>query len=672
MNQSEYPVVPGHGQLHFLITGILCLWFASLQAQQFFTRTYTVVNGLPSSVVQDVTQDSSGAIWCATRKGISSYNGYAWTTYSNIGDQPGYGYDFIRCDEKGTLWTVSNFNRAEVHFFRENRWETFNTNRNFTYSKGFVGFEVYHHNGAPVIVIATADSGIFIFSGGKWKNLTVKEGMTGRYIHKITLLNKKIFVATNNGMTVIRDEKPEPLLAWKPPYDSREIVCIYAKPGRESGSGLPLLWLMGHNWIGKLEEGHFTDYSRDFLLQTNEEQMFGLISPDGNDGIFFGNYLTLYYYSYLTGKTEILSQKNGMVGDGAFAILTDRESNTWIAGKMGLTCIPASRFTNLTSLHGLKEDDVTSALELRPGECVFAHNGVLTFFKDHKASYLSLVREGMLQAHEIRIQDMQVDLKGDLWVAASKLGLARIDAARNITWYRNTEGLPGRIVSVTENADGVIYASNVEGMYRFTGSRFEKVPLQWVEGIRKIVSFNGKLFLLTYESGLVEYNGRQLIRYNSKLNPQANSIFSFLRDSKGRTWVGTAGGIYTIENNALVKSPVIPPSEIDHPVYLILEDRIGCIWFGADNGLYRWNGSMMNHFTVRDGVSGPDINRDAGFIDHQNFIWFGSNNGLTKIGGGFRPPDRQNTPSEDHPGEADRIIRHVQSHPGCHFEQSSA
>jgi signal transduction histidine kinase/CheY-like chemotaxis protein len=90
--------------------------------------------------------------------------------------------------------------------------------------------------------------------------------------------------------------------------------------------------------------------------------------------------------------------------------------------------------------------------------------------------------------------------------------------------------------------------------------------------------------------------------------------------------VGTLAGLYREERGALV--PETRP-RIDRPVYLAFEDGAGDAWFGTDHGVYRWDGTDLRHYTVRDGLAGQEVNRAAGLAAPDGGVWIGTSRGLS-------------------------------------------
>jgi PAS domain S-box-containing protein len=91
-------------------------------------------------------------------------------------------------------------------------------------------------------------------------------------------------------------------------------------------------------------------------------------------------------------------------------------------------------------------------------------------------------------------------------------------------------------------------------------------------------------------------------------------------------WAGTSVGLFRTEGDRLVEET---SPRVERPVYFIVRDRAGRIWFGTDNGVVRWDGQNLESFTVREGLVGRETNRAAGMMDSQGLLWFGTEQGVT-------------------------------------------
>ncbi len=68
--------------LKFIISFILSWMWLNCYTQEFYTKNYTVNDGLPSSEILDMLQDGEGYLWFATSYGICRYDGYEFKTFT--------------------------------------------------------------------------------------------------------------------------------------------------------------------------------------------------------------------------------------------------------------------------------------------------------------------------------------------------------------------------------------------------------------------------------------------------------------------------------------------------------------------------------------------------------------------------------------------------------------
>ncbi|MEM9686046.1 MAG: histidine kinase [Bacteroidota bacterium] len=84
------------------------LFYAVISAQNPHPafRQYTVEDGLPSSEVYQIKQDSKGYIWFATGNGVSRFNGYEFENFSMNNGLPDNTVFDIYEDHKGRIWFI--------------------------------------------------------------------------------------------------------------------------------------------------------------------------------------------------------------------------------------------------------------------------------------------------------------------------------------------------------------------------------------------------------------------------------------------------------------------------------------------------------------------------------------------------------------------------------------
>jgi signal transduction histidine kinase/ligand-binding sensor domain-containing protein len=608
----------------------LFLFASGIQAQRFFTRTYTAADGLSSGSVHGATQDTAGLLWFATRFGISCYDGQVWQNHNRRMGLLGNGYNWIICDEKGTLWALSNSGKLIPERHNGKRWEPYEApgapQRNLRYC----GFLVFYEKKDPVVVAASPDSGLYICRNKAWTRIKLSKEHFHTSVYGISYHDGQIWCATSQGLILVRNERVDDSFAGKLALPAKTILGVAVDKSYHTLTGQLKVWLLGNDWMGYYTNGRFTMMASGFKLKTGSGIDRAFTCPDGEGGFYFGNPNYVYHYSTFIDRLTLLNKKNGLISEGGTSVLIDREKNAWITGYMGITCLPRPRFTNFTVTEGLADNEVCCALELSPGKFIFGHYGVLSILEGEQFTYLYLDYTNKKEIHETRIIDLMKDRHANLWIAASYLGFAKIDGGRKVTWFNEKNGLKGVAGSVAEAGDGTIYlATNTNLYYLHHGRLVEyNLPERNAYGIRKIIPGSDQnLYFASFTAGIFEVDKNGKVRQYKSSVPDGNNTYTVFIDSRGQRWAGTAAGLFSMNDSILDKTKVDP--KIDSPVYLILEDHQDQLWFGTDLGVFRWNGKRMDHFTIMDGLAGMEVNRDAGLVDDQGKIWFGTINGLT-------------------------------------------
>jgi ligand-binding sensor domain-containing protein len=68
--------------IKIIIFSLLLLPFRNGFSQQYFIKTYTIEDGLPTRFINDACQDNAGLMWFATNYGVSKYDGFSFTNYN--------------------------------------------------------------------------------------------------------------------------------------------------------------------------------------------------------------------------------------------------------------------------------------------------------------------------------------------------------------------------------------------------------------------------------------------------------------------------------------------------------------------------------------------------------------------------------------------------------------
>lgn len=107
---------------HLLIYMVLSIYLSGLYAQQPVFKHFTVDDGLPSSEVYNVIQDSKGYMWFSSDKGVSCFDGYHFKTFSAQDGLSDNTVFEIAKDSKGQLWFCSF--SGKIFYFKNSRFFT--------------------------------------------------------------------------------------------------------------------------------------------------------------------------------------------------------------------------------------------------------------------------------------------------------------------------------------------------------------------------------------------------------------------------------------------------------------------------------------------------------------------------------------------------------------------
>ncbi len=613
-------------------------------AQRYKVTQYAEADGLGNSSTYDISQDSIGKMWFATRAGISSYDGSTWENFNANDGLHGRGSAFVEVDEKGIIWALSLRSPFYLTAFNGDRWEIIFPIKRTEELSLYRSLSVHYENNKPVVLIGTKDKGVLVNRHGKWTNYTESNGLLSDIITATCFVQDSIFVASSRGINIIFNNRISILDKQKLGFPDNNIIGMCSQRITDDDQDKYIVWIAGKDWLGYISEQEFILVSSDINITVDKQYNSIYLLPDQDYGIYIYNEFSVTYFDLDTKESNSLGLKNGLISEGAISIFIDRERNTWIAGGRGVNKIQSKRFANYYKENGLSDNEVTSVEEISPGKYVFGHIGALTFYENGVFNKLELTSPSS-NWHEKRVMDISIGNDHNIWIAVGSLGVGCIDINKKIKWFGEKEGLLGRITSVISTSSGKIYASSFKGFFVLSENKFELVKTEGLGDpkIRKIFETkDGSLYCARYNDGIYKLKNGMLesIKYDGE--KAFNSTYSVWESPEGDILVGTLGGLLKIQDSVLVKFNDIP---LERPVYLIINDHKGQIWFGSDNGIYRWDGNDLEHFSVNEGLAGHEINRDAGLLDSNNNLWFGTNNGVSLYKGKYDYSDDPEIPA---------------------------
>ena len=193
---------------------VLMLSIFPVFAQSFQVHSYTEDDGLPSSTVYDVAQDSSGLMWFAPRAGVASYDGISWSVYFASDGLPGPNVLRIEVDHQGTIWALdevaaaTDTSRIYISYLKGQRWQTvphISIPRPLNPDSDLI-MKLISKGNDPVLAVGVRLNGIYLWTDGHWVFLSPEDGIT-LPVNAIVPWKDQFDVATGSGLAVINGTK---------------------------------------------------------------------------------------------------------------------------------------------------------------------------------------------------------------------------------------------------------------------------------------------------------------------------------------------------------------------------------------------------------------------------------------------------------------------------------
>lgn len=600
--------------------------FSPAQAQEYLVRSYTRAHGLPSATVKSIDQGPDGQVWIGTLGGVARHDGAAWHAIGVPDPLPWSDYLYVRCLAGGQVMALAPHARAMLAIFDGRTWSFHDGPENLAWVLlGEVpGVAATLVDGRPRILVAAGGDGAYSWDG-TWRHLGETAGLPGRDVRGVEARDGVFWIATDGGLARLDrgglDSSPGSLI----PAAARELRGIALAPGTAAEE--PTLWLAGVRRIDRLQRGVWSS------VAALPEALAGQAGPlrllvAGDGAVIVGGSRSVFRIEPDRGTAERLDLLSGLTTLRANAFLRDREGLVWIAGDRGLSRLVSRRFATYRRRHGLLENEVSAIAEASPGVLVLGHNDGLSVLTGREFRTIAFppLPGGWMASQ--RVQDLEPDGRGGVWVAATDRGLGHLTAGGELRWPLPDR--PSGDVVTVRMAGGTLFFGGRQGLFRLAGSRAVPATAEPFTTLRRLVRrTDGSLLLLSAGRGVWSWDSRDGVhRLTPPTSGPGENVFAAWEEAPGKVWIGSRGGLQILSDGQLVPPPAALRAQ--RPVYAITADRAGNVWLGSDGDLTRWDGRVAKVYTPADGLAGWESNRAALMVDSDGNLWSGSEAGVSR------------------------------------------
>lgn len=580
-------------------------------------KYFTKEDGISSSSINHIAQDSTGFIWIATHDGLYKYDGYDFTAFfSKQNDStslPGNIINYIYSDSGGRLWIATNngiclYNEDLDNFIRISDRSRLaglprspvnhiaeDPNGNIYISSNRFIFR-YNAETKEFITVCSFEKGtINDFLIGRDYNIWIAgSGNSGLFRENLKTLKDEIVLVAGNDNNILKNTLVNGIAL----VNEKLWIATF-------GGGIKMLESNADNLYGypfnnsdeSLAVGVFSDnnnniWSTDFT---------GLKILDKQSNTFVG------FYPRLNDPQSIRGFVKG--------VFQDRQGNYWIYHEPGGVGI-SMRLKGFTHFDNNAQD----------------------FWHTSDASILSL----------------QEDSKGNLWIGYANGGIDIFDWQNGTTLRYVNDGPEkfslgrGAVLCIYRDRQGIMWIGTYlgglqyfdeekNGFVSFVNNQNDTNSIAGND-IRSIVEDNeGNLWLAVHSKGVDKFDrtNNRFIHYNNTNNKLSNNwTFQVLVDFKGDLWVATAWGLNHLRKEESMFRNYLSifndsTGLTNNLVTTLYEDDNHTIWAGTPSGLNRFN-TDKNNFTQYSNIFGSnDITGIEG--DIENHLWVSNRLGISVL-----------------------------------------
>ncbi|MGB0402804.1 MAG: sensor histidine kinase [Salibacteraceae bacterium] len=545
-----------------IITFIVVVSFSSKGfSQNFHFKNFQVENGLPSSQIYDIKQDSKGNIWLASDLGLTQYNSYTFTSYSEKDGLSDNAIVKLFVDHNNWVWCLGA-NRS-ITIFRNDSIIPY-TQANALIDS--VGYDFIR--------------GIYVDQDSKLY-LSISQ----------PCYEKAYALAMDSKGNIERIKYNEGFY-----YDPIKTDFF----GGNSCPGTPSI-------LQTQNKKHVFHPTHGSILSVAYNNNKGYIITD-KKVMDFGNIKAHYFSSTPTGSSLIDSRGNLWVSTYSgilffkkssmvyqpiellknrtiTSVMEDQDGSIWIGTQSkGVYFIKNTQALVFDNLFGIEEPNITSI-----------GGGKSVYFSDSRNNQYQFDGNSVnkMGTATSAIQDIIIynwsplfienQRRGDTHYSFFKNGLCITEGNNKTIWVGKINGFAAyknkievfnsaslkfkyRVNSIYIDSNQNIWLGTLSGLFKFNGKTIDLIEATKGFRIDKIDFWKGKIVFSSRGEGVGIINENDITFYNQE-NGLISNFTNDLQVYGDEIWVATNGGISQIKNDvirSITKADGIPTSEINN------------------------------------------------------------------------------------------------------------
>lgn len=611
---------------------IWILWYSAigLIAQTPYYFQYNTEDGLPSSEVYDVEMDSTGLIWFSTDRGVCTYDGYDFKTYTSqngLADNTNFN---IYKDSKERLWFTGHSGRISIYdknrfypyphndsllTFTDGYWladvieireDLMLTSKN--YSQTINAFFIKELN--PPIELQRAEI-VEILPTIKMEDELIILGEKKQGLHYYINYNKPLnpyylilnavfqgdFVIYHQNSTLSKSDLNGRVL---------DVITFNQQISRTYIDDTGNLWVGTANGLFYFEnsdltqvpEKYFEGYHISGILQDQEGSFW--ITTNQNGVLFVPSFDIKCFRLENLERTEKRHLSIGKLEKHIFFGTADSKIIA-IDEDLKIRKIPTQKdvFTQVRYINRNNEN-----LNFSNGNLLTEKNGKIAILEKSKKrnGYVKLLNNG---------ETLSFSRRGFLIYRGNKKNIISVETDKKFT---------EKITIAFQDSDDIIWIGGLKGLFKITDYNYGEVKPVLYEGENPFGRINdiygtptGDRWIATIGNGLFYHTADTLFQLRAIDGLNSDLINQIMMTNDSTVWLATNKGVdvfnYRFEQNELVISNINNLTTKDGLSSNYINDIDywkGQIWLATNNGISSFTPDVLNkkYPTIQ-----PSINR---------------------------------------------------------------
>ncbi len=544
-------------------------------------RRYTVDNGLPSSVVYHVFQDTNGYIWFATANGVSRYDGYRFENFdlqSGLVDNDVFE---IYEDYKHRIWFIPM--SGKLAYYENGKVVSYKYNNkikdHLPSSRGPIKCSFYVDNLDNIYLGLKQFGLISISPEGIYRKHQVEKDIN---ISAEELSNRKILISSPNHY----DQK---YFRFQGNYQSFKISL--------------------------LNQIHYKGYIHHHL--------FFQTAPDSS----LICSLMQSIFKVKSGKVITNVRKNQEI----IWMSIDGKNNLWVAPQGGgIECYSNYDIEKKPQMNFLRDIQVTSVLQDREGAYWFSslNDGV---FYCSEINFVNYSKENDLFDNRINA----ITANHDEVYIGYEFGFIDLLKNNKITHFYSNNNLV-KYSSVRniliDSLNKSIWVSSIDKIYLIKNNQvigLGRTPNKITINPREVIksSFGG--YWIGSTTGLVKYVNGKFIYDSDFKKDFTGLIYDLVEDNNGVVWFCSINGLWKYFNGNYLYQGTENPILAQIIVSITQNLADSSLWLGTNgNGIVIYKNGKTSQLTQKNGLISNSIHK---LYYTKNNIWAATRQGLSRI-----------------------------------------